>query len=141
MYTYSDDNNNWVLKGPLETLSVASQPIVANSYQQTTADSGTAGSIALYAWEDSRTANTIRYSIMDRSSNSIIIGDALLATNAQKPHVIGLSDFLFVFYHDSVAGLLNCKIFPITNLTINALTITPLDRDWETNKKSDKPIT
>ena len=126
MYTYSDDNNNWVLKGPLETLSVASQPIVANSYQQTTADSGTAGSIALYAWEDSRTANTIRYSIMDRSSNSIIIGDALLATNAQKPHVIGLSDFLFVFYHDSVAGLLNCKIFPITNLTINALTITPL---------------
>ena len=122
MYTYSDDNDNWVLKGPLETLSVNSQPVVANSYQQTTADSGTAGSFTLYAWEDSRATNQLRYSIIDRSSTSVIVGDALLANSASKPHVIGLSNKLFVFYQDrSVSpNRLIAKIFDITNPTQDA---------------------
>lgn len=114
-YTYSDDNDNWVLKGPLETLSVTTQPVVANSYSQTTADSGTAGSFAIYAWEDSRATNQIRYSIIDRSSNSVIVGDALLESGAQKPHCIGLSNKLFVFYNLLASTKLRCKIFDITN--------------------------
>jgi len=47
MYTYSDDADAWVRKGPLETLSVDQFPIVANSYQQSTADSATNGSYCL----------------------------------------------------------------------------------------------
>ena len=122
MYTYSDDNDNWVLKGPLETLSVNSQPVVANSYQQTTADSGTAGSFTLYAWEDSRATNQLRYSIIDRSSTSVIVGDALLADSASKPHVIGLENKLFVFYQDrsTTPNTLKVKIFDITNPTQDA---------------------
>jgi hypothetical protein len=122
MYTYSDDNDNWVLKGPLETLSVNSQPVVANSYQQTTADSGTAGSFTLYVWEDSRATNQLRYSIIDRSSTSVIVGDALLADSASKPHVIGLENKLFVFYQDrsTSPNTLKVKIFDITNPTQDA---------------------
>lgn len=122
MYTYSDDNDNWVLKGPLETLSVNSQPVVANSYQQTTADSGTAGSFTLYAWEDSRATNQLRYSIIDRSSTSVIVGDALLANSASKPHVIGLENKLFAFYQDrsTSPNTLKVKIFDITNPTQDA---------------------
>jgi hypothetical protein len=139
MYTYSDDNDNWVLKGPLETLSVNSQPVVANSYQQTTADSGTAGSFTLYAWEDSRATNQLRYSIIDRSSTSVIVGDALLANTASKPHVIGLSNKLFVFYRDVSLNRLVAKIFDITNPTQDAALVQTviLGSDFNTTGNMD----
>lgn len=119
MYTYSDENDNWTLKGPLETLSVGGQPIVANSYQQTTADSGTSTTqnIALYVWEDSRATNQCRYTILDRSSNSVIVGDALFANNAAKPRVLGLGNKIVVFYHKTDTNDLIAKIFDVENPT------------------------
>ena len=128
MYTYSDDNNNWVLKGPLETLSVDQFPIVANSYQQSTADSGTTGSIALYAWEDSRTLPTtqVRYSIIDRSSNSVLVGDALLVSGAVKPKVIGLNGKLFVFVHLPGTTTLKAYIFDANNPTQSVASVQTL---------------
>ena len=125
MYTYSDDNNDWTLKGPLETLSVDQFPIVANSYEQSTADSGTTGSIALYAWEDSRALPTtqVRYSIIDRSSNSVLVGDALLTAGAVKPKVIGLNGKLFVFVHLPATTTLKAYIFDATNPTQSAATV------------------
>lgn len=126
MYTYSDDSDAWVLKGALETLSVGSQPIVANSYQQTTADSATSGSYALYAWEDSRAANQVRYSIIDRSSNSMIVGDALLASNAAKPHVVALNNKIFVFFQEVSTTRLRFYLFDIENPTIGPASMTPV---------------
>ena len=115
MYTYSDENDSWFLKGPLETLSIDSNPIISNSYAQSTADSATTENVAIYAWEDSRVANQIRYSIVDRNSNSTIIGDALLDSNAIKPRCIALGTKLFVFYranlNSGTAYNFKCKIF------------------------------
>ena len=115
MYTYSDENDSWFLKGPLETLSIDSNPIISNSYAQSTADSATTENVAIYAWEDSRAANQIRYSIVDRNSNSTIIGDALLDSNAIKPRCIALGTKLFVFYRANLntgtSYNFKCKIF------------------------------
>lgn len=126
MYTYSDDSDAWVLKGPLETLSVTSQPIIANSYQQTTADSATSGSFALYAWEDSRASNQVRYSIIDRSSNSIIIGDELLANDAAKPHCIALGNRIFVFFQEVSTTRIRFYLFNIEQPTVLASALTPV---------------
>lgn len=124
MYTYSDDNDSWVLKGPLETLSVTQRPIVANSYQQTTADSATNGSIALYAWEDSRATPTtqIRYSIIDRNSNSVIVGDSLLVSGGAKPHIVSISTKIMVFVQET--NTLKCYIFSVENPTTAPTSIT-----------------
>ena len=117
MYTYSDDADSWVRKGPLETLSVDQFPIVANSYEQSTADSATNGSIALYAWEDSRTSPaSIRYSIIDRSSNSVIVGDTQLVANGQKPRCVSVGNKIMVFIYEP-ANKFNCYIFNIETPT------------------------
>ena len=107
MYTYSDDNDTWVLKGPLETLSIDDSPVVANSYQQSTADSATSGNIALYAYEDTR--GGVRYTIIDRLSNSTIVADSSLAASAVKPKVIALNNKIMVFAQ--TANTLTCYIF------------------------------
>ena len=100
MYTYSDDTDQWVLKGPLETLSIDNTAVVANSYEQSTADSATNGNIALYAYEDDRTTpNSVRYTIIDRLSNSTIVGDSLLVTGGFKPRCISIGTYIFVFVH------------------------------------------
>lgn len=123
MYTYSDDNDKWVLKGPLETLSVTQRPIVANSYQQTTADSATNGSIALYCWEDSRASpNQVRYSIIDRSSNSVIVGDSLLVASGAKPRVVSIGTKLMAFVQET--NTLRCYIFSAENPTTAPTTLT-----------------
>jgi hypothetical protein len=98
MYTYSDDTDQWVLKGPLETLSIDNTAVVANSYAQSTADSATNGNIALYAYEDNRTTpNSVRYTIIDRLSNSTIVGDSLLAASYIKPKCISIGTKIMVF--------------------------------------------
>ena len=123
MYTYSDDADAWVRKGPLETLSVDQFPIVANSYQQSTADSATNGSFALYAWEDSRTSPaSIRYSIIDRSSNSVIVGDSQLVASGSKPHCVSIANKIMVFVQET--NTLKCYIFNIENPTAAPTNIT-----------------
>lgn len=98
MYTYSDDTDQWVLKGPLETLSIDNTAVVSNSYAQSTADSATNGNIALYAYEDNRTTpNSVRYTIIDRLSNSTIVGDSLLAASYIKPKCISIGTKIMVF--------------------------------------------
>ena len=98
MYTYSDDTDQWVLKGPLETLSIDDTAVVSNSYAQSTADSATNGNIALYAYEDNRTTpNSVRYTIIDRLSNSTIVGDSLLAVSNIKPKCISIGTKIMVF--------------------------------------------
>ena len=100
MYTYSDDTDQWVLKGPLETLSIDNTAVVANSYEQSTADSATNGNIAVYVYEDNRTTpNSVRYTIIDRLSNSTIVGDSLLVTNGFKPRCIAIGTYILVFVH------------------------------------------
>lgn len=137
MYTYSDDTDNWVLKGPLETLAVNQRTIIANSYQQTTADSASIGSIAIYAWEDSRASPAqVRYAIHDRSSNSVIVGDNLLLANAQKPRCIGIGSKLFVFVRDNANTRLTAYFFDIENPTAAPSSLT-LGNDFASTANAD----
>jgi len=138
MYTYADDTDDWVLKGPLETLAVNQRPIIANSYQQTTADSATAGSIAIYAWEDSRATPTVqvRYAIQDRSSNSVIIGDSLLLSNAQKPRCVAIGTKLFVFVRNNATTSLIAYIFDAENPT-SAPTTLSIGNDFASTANAD----
>ena len=138
MYTYADDIDDWVLKGPLETLAVNQRPIIANSYQQTTADSATSGSIAIYAWEDSRTSPTaqVRYAIQDRSSNSVIVGDSLLLSNAQKPRCIAIGTKLFVFVRNNATTSLIAYIFDAEN-PVTAPTTLTIGADFNATANAD----
>jgi hypothetical protein len=135
MYTYSDDNDSWVRKGPLETLSVDQFPIVANSYEQSTADSATNGKIALYAWEDSRTSPaSIRYSIIDRSSDSVIVGDSQLVASGSKPHCVAIANKIMVFVQE--VNTLKCYIFNVETPTTAPTSIT-IGADLNTSGISD----
>lgn len=124
MYTYSDENDKFVLKGPLETLAVNQRAIIANSYQQTTADSATAEGVAVFAWEDSRALPTtqVRYSVIDRSNNATLVGDALLVTGGVKPRCVAIGTSVFVFVQ--VANTLNCYIFAVENPTASPTVLT-----------------
>lgn len=116
-YSYSDQGDAWNLKGPLETLSVDSQPIISNSYSLTTADSATANNIAVYAWEQSGTTNSIRYSIVDRTNNNIIVGDQILdsqsgTTTTYKPRCVAIRNKVFIFYYRN-GNNFKCRIIDV----------------------------
>ena len=99
LYSYSSVNDEWINKDDFVSATIDSDPIVTNTAEQTAMDSCVVGSIALYAWNDSR--NGIRYSVQDIETGSYYTQDVEISSSGDTPRCMAIGNRLFVFYGDS----------------------------------------
>lgn len=127
LYSYDQSANKWVDKGSFISTQVEKNAVVRDAYSQTAQDGATADNgMQLYAWQDSATANSIRYSIIDTATGQTVVSSSLLESNSIKPRVIAYQNTLMVYYY-SIADLalkvaLFSAEFPLSTPAINTLT-------------------
>lgn len=114
IYSYDAANSalsgsfSWANKGAMASPTVSTTPVVSNQYTIAGQDTAIFGGLQIYVYEmwDSNfgeTAKGIGYSIVDRSTGQILVGNtALGSATSVSPRVVATSDGAFwVFYYDS----------------------------------------
>lgn len=98
IYSYDQGNNAWNDKGDYVPVLVTQSSVVKDTSSQTNPDGTThASGLQAYIWQDSITATSIRYCIIDSATNQVVQPSTQLATNAIRARVIAL-DNVFAFY-------------------------------------------
>lgn len=105
VYSYSAATERWVDKGRAAACTVDESDVVRNTYEQKNADVAEAGGLRCVAWEDSR--GGVRYSVLDSTTGTVHVGDALVASAASRPRVVSFTGFagsvdFAIFYADGV---------------------------------------
>lgn len=108
LYSWSPGAEKWISKGEIVSVSVTSNRIISNSYEQTSADSATSTGVTLYAWEDTR--GGVRAALLDATSKAVILADQELTSTGSRPKVLASGTFLFVFYYKSSGALVARRI-------------------------------
>jgi hypothetical protein len=123
IYSYIVENQTWANKGIATSVVTNNKQIIrSNQADQENPDVGFFGNAEVYVWEDSRGSGgsgSVRYSVLDTTTQSIIINDQPVSTNAgdgyQKPKVIAFNGELFMFYTDGYQGLYYQYINPVSS--------------------------
>lgn len=98
IYSYDQSNDSWNDKGDYVPVQVRQQSVVKDTSSQTNPDGTThASGLQAYVWQDSFVSGSIRYCIIDGTTNQIVVPSTQLATNAIRVRVIAL-DNAFAFY-------------------------------------------
>lgn len=101
-YSYDQSNNNWVDKSSYTPVRVSEFSVIKDIYSQKAPDGSTHSSgLQLYAWDDSQSTNTIRYSVIDGNTNQSILSSQLLASNASRPRVLAVENGFVVYWVDA----------------------------------------
>lgn len=100
LYSYSNSTQRWTDKGSATNVGLSVDPVIRNTYQQTTPDSAYHSTgLQLFAWEDSRGGS--RYSIVDASTGQQIVTDILISATATKPKPFAIGNFIIIIYLDT----------------------------------------
>jgi hypothetical protein len=111
-YSYAESINTWNNKGPLNVVSIFSNQIVRNTYQQINGDSAIHPSgLEVYTWDDSRGGS--RYSCIDKATGQIVVFDAQIASTASKAKPIVLGQYVVIFYYDSAVQRVRALPVPV----------------------------
>lgn len=112
IYSYLESTDQWIDQGDVPSVLVDSTPVVRNSFKQAQADIASLDGITVVVYEDSRTANTVRYSVYDDSTGTAIVFDASLGTNAERPRVVSIANnaFLLGWRNTSTSSLMTARI-------------------------------
>ena len=99
LYSYDVANDGWINKDQYVPALVTASSVCKDSYSQTHADGATAvGGLQAYAWEDSLTAGSVRYAVIDGQSKQTVVPSTLLSLQASKPRVL-VNDTHFLIYY------------------------------------------
>jgi hypothetical protein len=96
LYSYVASTDQWSDKGKLTSLHVDADAMTRNSFKQGLPDIATLAGLTVSVYEDSRTANSIRYSIVDDETGAPIVFDTLIATTAERPRVVAVNGNTFL---------------------------------------------
>jgi hypothetical protein len=116
LYSYSPSTLKWSDKGSITNVNLTVQPIIRNSYQQTSPDSAYHSSgLKIFAYEDSRGGS--RYSIVDSVTGQFLVSDQLINSTAAKPKVLAVGNYFYLVYYDSAITKLRLIIIPVLTPT------------------------
>lgn len=96
LYSYSESTQTWIGKGALVPCLAQAEQVIANTYDQINPSVAALGSLALFAWEDSR--GGVRYTLRDVANDTNLASDVLLdhQTTAQRPSCVAFDNKLLV---------------------------------------------
>jgi hypothetical protein len=102
---YSPSQSAWVSRGTVSTPIPSLTPIVSNNFTQSVPDAATLNNVTVYAWQDSRAANSIWFKVVDQSSGTVLQDETQLVTGWSQPRVIAIANTgLLGILASSVAG-------------------------------------
>ena len=119
LYSYSEQANKLIDKGPAVSVTLETFPIAKNSYEQTLVDQAILNGVALVAWEDSR--GGIRCTIYDVSTRAQLVSDVQVHASGTRPRCLAFGSSLYLFFY--VSGEIQCVIVnPVSPLPLPAAT-------------------
>lgn len=114
LYSYDDANGGWIDKDQYVPALVTTSSVCKDSYSQFHADgASTSGGLQAYAWEDSLTAGSVRYAIIDGETKQTIVPSTLLSTQASKPRVLVNDTHFLVYYVNTGLNALMLAQIPL----------------------------
>ena len=96
LYSYASGLRKWIDKGSTQSVTVDSDDIIRNDYEQSLPDITYGNGQILTAWED--TQGGIRVSVMDSDSGAIIQNNTSISTTGVLPRCIELAGRVGVLY-------------------------------------------
>lgn len=99
LYTYSTSIEKWSEKGNFSNISVDTEEIIRNNYEQTWQQGLEVGNIQVFAWEDGR--GGIRSTVRDRITGTLFSADTEITSSGEKPKISSIGNYIFIFYADS----------------------------------------
>lgn len=102
LYSYSSDLSTLITRGLLIPTSLAVQPVIRNTYQQTEPDSAfhAASGLKCFTWIDSSTS-TGMYSVVDGTTGTVIVSPTAIGGIRLKVLTLG-QYFIVIFYQQSI---------------------------------------
>ena len=111
IYTYIDSNNTWANRGTAVSLINTNQQIIRTSAaQQLNPDSAYLNDISVYVWEDTR--GGVRYSVLDRTTNSYAVADHIVSIAGAAPKTIVFNNLIYILYTDGTSNIFYKTINP-----------------------------
>ena len=125
LYSYSSSSDRWSDKEPCPIVATMSNPIIANSYEQSQVDLAIAADKAVYCWVDSR--GGVYAQANDLISGAIIVRETRLSANGVRPRAMACNGYLFVFYYDSTLNDLMCSKLELGSFSTPVSVVTDID--------------
>lgn len=105
LYSFSDQQSDWVNKGVFVNCELSTASIVKNSRGQTTQDQAQHSSgFQVFTWEDS--AGGSYYSVIDTGTGQTLVNSALLSSTGFMAKPMSVGNFIVVFYYDTASAFL-----------------------------------
>jgi hypothetical protein len=96
LYSFSSNTERWIEKGDISNLSLASQPILRNNYNQTKLSIASNYGVTAHVWKDSR--GGCRFSVIDQNSQAVFIYDNELTAAGDNPKLVVNGDVFYFFF-------------------------------------------
>ena len=113
-YAYLPANNGWISKGHAVSVITDNNQVIRNNSAQSSPDFATLNGVDFVAWEDTR--GGIRYSVIDTDTQTFIVSDQQLGSNAAyaKPKLIAFpeANLVSLFFTDGSGNILNAAFNP-----------------------------
>ena len=122
LYSYASGLRKWIDKGSTQSVTVDSDDIIRNDYEQSLPDITYGNGQILTAWED--TQGGIRVSVMDSDSGAIIQNNTSISTTGVLPRCIELAGRVGVMYIETSGtdAVKLCRISASDPTTFDAAT-------------------
>lgn len=86
-YAYSQALNRWITKSQFTSVITTNEIIVRNNQQQIGADCAALNNITVFAWKDTTSGSSLRYSVLDQTTNTYIVNNSILETDSTAKYV------------------------------------------------------
>ena len=106
LYSFVDGRDQWVNKGGHLSVTVTSEDVIRNDYQQSSPDIAYGAGLYCLSWED--TQGGVRASVIDAVTGSVLQNNTSISANGILPRSINLGQQLAIVYTDTSSN--NVKI-------------------------------
>ena len=116
LYTYSEALEKWISKGIIPACKTTIEQVVKTDvYSQTKPDAAKLGNFLITVWQDSRSTNSIRYSVLDIQSGNYVVSDSSVATTGFAPKIVTIGNNAVIMYRNSTS--LRTKVIELDSIT------------------------
>lgn len=115
LFSWASGTQKWIDKGTLSPVTLATSPVVRNSYQQSNPDMALANGTVVYAWTDAR--GGVWAGIFDDATGAALLPEQQLHASGSNARCIAIGLNLVVLYLVTTGGVtsLRTRTVPLSN--------------------------
>lgn len=115
LYSYNQSSNVFLPKGELINVTTENKTVIANSYEQTSAQGALSSADKLcFVWEDTR--GGVYYLVKDRVTGLTTTNNTQIAQDLTHPSVYSINDTFYIVCYNTVSQKLVCYLLTDSGL-------------------------